>query len=107
MNSGILRLVKMGLFQGVLSTVLVACITVTGSVIIIVVKHTIETHYLSLEEMGNGHEQKKWLHTNRAFSNDCYHSFIDGDIDANPTESQRAGPAGGLSEQSKANRLGM
>ena len=36
-----------------LSTVLVACITVTGSVIIIVVKHTIETHYLSLEKMGS------------------------------------------------------
>jgi len=42
-------------FWGGLSTVLVACITVTGSVIIIVVKHSIETHYLSLEEMGKGH----------------------------------------------------
>jgi hypothetical protein len=72
-----------------------------------VVKHTSKTHYLSLEEMGKGHAQKKWLHTNRAFGCNCYHSVIDGDIDAYPPESQRAGPAGGLSEQSKAAKPGM
>jgi len=59
-------------------------------------KHTSETHYLSLEEMGKGLAQEKWFHTNRAFGSDCYHSFVDGYIDANPPEGQRAGPAGGL-----------
>ena len=44
--------------------------------------HILRKHYLSLEEMGKGHAQKKWLHTNRASGSNCYYRIIDGNTDA-------------------------
>ena len=47
--------------------------------------------------MGYNHGQKTRFHVNRTFGGDCYHSIIDGDIDAGTTAREETGTGSCLS----------
>jgi hypothetical protein len=54
-------------------------------------KHISETIYLSLKEMVKSYAQSKWLYINRAVGRYCYHSIIDGHLDAGPAAGEETG----------------